>query len=205
MWDLLRENWWLTFVLLAYLASAAGNVFQRAVQKASQQQRSDERRRHRVESSDAQHSVRPVRTQATENPEPDIAAEIRRIMGIELEPRAAPRREPAPEPISEAVEVPYVDPHNHGGDLAERLAAADAEREARFKSSIDDRAKSLGAAIRDRYAAQSADSLADDAPRGKRRPRRIVRFDRSRIIDAVVAREVLGPPRAMRPFGEDSF
>ncbi len=148
---------------------------------------------------------RPQPQPQPETPE-DLAAEIRRMMGLDdgSSPRPQQPRprvvvaEPEPPPI-----VAHVEP-SHGGDLAAELEAKALQREARSHSAIEDRGAELGASIRDRSFGDRYAHMAElDAHPTRHRATKARRlFDAKNPAAAIVAMEILGKPRALRSFEE---
>ena len=220
LWEFVASNPIILIIVLGYIASMAGNVMTRAARKAQEQQAAERQkaRERRIESASPVESAASTTFEESaptsqRSPE-DVAEEIRRMMG--LEPEQTPVRvEVVEEPVvAEPVSVRPERGRSHGGDLAAELERKERERAARFDARLQARSEELDARS-DALDARASESRFGDLPEhhsklerpvavspSKRRRRSAKRstrlFDASDPARAIVALEVLGPPRAMR-------
>jgi hypothetical protein len=198
------ENPLILLILVGWIISMIGN----AVTKAARKQARGQRRRagpgpggpaqpDRAEPARPRPQARrPGAPSSGPSPE-EIAREIRRVMGLEVEePQPEPRR-PAPPP-PEPVEIV---PDRPRTSLAEELVAKDEQR-ARHLGALEARRSDLGAGIRDRHLRElevhigARERRARRGRRAVRSPSRALRLDP--IISTLVGLEVLGRPVALR-------
>lgn len=180
--DILKSQPILLIFLAVWLLGGLGRLGQKAARKAAEQQQAQRRELRGTGGRGAGSGPAPmVESQTDPRPSPDdIAAEIRRMMGME-EPAAPPRREPEPAsrpaPVIRRVEVvdtPEIPRRPSLSEVATRQVAS--ER----------------AASRDRGYSVPEGRIAGASYRRL--------LDLSDPVAAIVAMEVLGKPRALRRF-----
>jgi hypothetical protein len=195
LFDFLLQNPILIFILLAWVAGMVGNVM-----KAARKTRERSEHQRRMPAARPSQAPPPVRAagrpaapgQPGQPSSDDIAAEMRRILG--MEPTASPTRpaarptQPAPRRrLVEAERPPtpalptaqqrklelHIDPH-----VGERIGKGEKKRP-RIEASV---MGTLGGRVQRQVRVREA---AD-------------RFPRSNLRQAVVLSEILGPPLALR-------
>lgn len=203
--DFLVQNSWLLILLGIWLVSALGNLATRAARKAAEQQQ--RQRRAQRPSSPAARPARPQPTGREAAPDPEeIAAQIRRMMGLEREappePRMEPEPEPEPAPRPQRVRVEVVDTEAP----RDRPAIADRQLESAVESEIGPGRlqTQLERTSVEQRRLISAIELREQRRRRALRAERARRTGRRRRMDlsdpaaAILLAEVLGPPRALR-------
>ena len=90
--DFLSHNWWLLLILLPWIASTVGNVFTKAARKAAEEQRAGRRVGRREGTAGGLGGDLPQPSQPSQRTSAEeVAAEIRRMMGMEVvEERRSP-------------------------------------------------------------------------------------------------------------------
>lgn len=209
--DLLLNNPLILILVAGWLLSSLGSLGAKAARKAAEQQKRQLRKREeRVDEaalpSAAPTTASPSAQAAPQAPAPqrnvpdadEIAAEIRKLMGIEREEppkparaevQPAPRVEPAPEPRPKPAPAPprpepvFVDVV----DTPVRAERPSAHMPSELMPSESLPSRAHGPVVR---------SGVPSAPRAKRAAGSLL--DLSNPAAAFVAAEVLGPPRAQR-------
>jgi len=199
LFDFLLQNPILIFILLAWVAGMVGNVMKAARktrERVEQQRRMPTARPSQAAPPPVQAAGRPMApgrpAQAGQPSSDDIAAEMRRILG--MEPTARPARpvarptQPAPlRRLAEAERPPtpvqptaqqrklelHIDPH-----VGERIGKGEKKR-SRIEASV---MGTLGGRVQRQVRVREA---AD-------------RFPRTNLRQALVLSEILGPPLALR-------
>jgi len=220
LWDLLRDNPILLFVLLAWVAGAVGNVL-RSQKKAKEQ--AAPRRASRTPSDTAAPSAAGKRAPSSPRPvasapppapaagqgsksADEVAAEMRRILGLDVEvtpvetrptppiQREPVRKPPAPErpptPLSPTVASQSLDLHIDP-HVGESIATRSAPRSGRV-GTHDREWGTLGGRRRDTVVAL----VQDDADR---------LIDLSDLKRTLLGAEILGPPLALREWDQRMF
>ena len=197
------SDWYWVLILVYFVVSAIGGAASRKMKKAQERARREQAGEPRP--VDQAEPVASVGSERVRTPE-QIAAEIRRVMGLEPEESgrveiieeevyededffAEPVQEPAPEPAAAT--------RDHGGHLRERVLAR-----SHGPGRLEDR--HLTSAIETRHpGSKTLGSIARSAvstpTSGRRR-----RLDLSDMARAFITMEVLGPPRAMRELDSTS-
>jgi hypothetical protein len=133
----------------------------------------------------------------------DIAAEIRRMMGLPPEAVTEPESEqsleddfaePEAEPVVEEARVT-----NHGGDLHERLRAREAEGRHSAGLLENRRLEDRESALVNRHSWPSFGGSARKTPLAGASLARRSYVGTEDMARAIVTAEILGPPKALRP------
>lgn len=208
--DLLRDNVILVFLFGAWILSAVSGVIARAVRKAEQQRRAAQQRPLPTQrpaqrptqpptQRAAQRPTRPADMRPTPRAGPtaeEIAAEIRRVMGMEEAPRPAPARQPQPSAPKPAP-VPE-EPASHFEHFAEDVGGLRSQVDPHVGQGVSARHAPMSGAVGSSRLGSLGGGLT---PQVKRRvERRVRRFDLSDPAAVLVTLEILGKPRALRDF-----
>lgn len=194
--DLLAANPILIVFIAIAVIQAVGGLVARQTRQTLQKRREESRREQldSFEEGAAAPTSEPTTRSRDERPPPrsaeEIAAEIRRVMGLEdpePEPEPTPRPVPVPVVAEESVES------RHGGDLAQRLSERDRMLSERFA------AKEAAGGPR---GLRGGPGLGAVGLVGGRDSFGSTYLDLSSPARAFVAMEVLGKPVALR---EDQF
>ncbi len=199
LFDIIRNNPLLSLLAAGWVLSMIGGAITRAARKSGGQRRQVQRTRPQLGPGPTPPELR--RPDPSQPSAEDIAAEIRRVMGMEEAPRPMVLRETsvAPPPT----DVPARAPEAHLEHLGEGVGG--------LRSRIDPH---VGEGVAHRHAPTSGGvgarvlgSLggrvkppAETGPGAGPPTRRVKRFDLSDPAAVLVTLEILGKPRALRDF-----
>jgi len=206
-------NDWLWIIPLAYfLISAIGGAASKKAKEAAQTGRADKQRTTLKPVGGELVSAGPALADPVPGPSPrrktadDIAAEIRRMMGLPPDPSARSAGDVAavedsvePVAIEEEPDVQAAQ-RSHGGDLHERMLAREAEGRRSLGTLETRHLEEHRSALVDRHIVPSLGRShrrsGGRSTAGSARRRSYV--DTRNMARAFVTAEVLGPPKALR-------
>ena len=190
--EFLRDNIIFVIVAIGWLVSGVSGVLTRAARQAEKRRREQEARGHAVPRSETSSGSMPDSEWGAEQAparrearsEEDIAAEIRRMMGLDLdeEPEAEDEDEVV-EPVRAPRPAPPVPPRPVRVEIV-----PDGPRRRHEPAELSDPAPNAAQARRQRMQAKR--------PKGRL-------IDLSNAARLVIWSEILGPPRADREFSQD--
>lgn len=195
----LERYWWLLFILLPWIGSVVGDVFTKAAQKAA----AEERARRRQAQGGSQPQETGTQLPAKQRPTAEeVAAEIRRMMGMEVVEEQRSSRpvvleeeweepeweEPRPEPEPGPKPVP-------AQSLRERLAARETREISRVEGRHPETALTRTSEVRGGRYDRRRMARALPGLRGMRAGGLVDLDDPAK---AFVLMEVFGPPKALR-------
>lgn len=187
--DFLLQNPILLFVVVAWIAGMIGNLV-----KAARKSRERAEQQRRMPQVDARREPTAPTAPAHGRPaESDVAAEMRRILGMDPAPPPRDRPRPAPPaPVQHRIETERPPAPVVPTTQRRRLALHE-------ESHVGERIQQRHVVAPARDKVGSLGSLGGRVT-GARRVREIVgRYPRTNLRQALVLSEVLGPPLALRP------
>lgn len=195
LFELLMQNPILVFILLAWVAGMIGNIVKAA--RKGRERAEQQRRMPRADPA-------PVRApRAPDAPRrasaDDVAAEMRRILGMDTPPRAtgtAPR--PAvPPPLPQARSRRLVEPERPPTPV--RPTTQERKLEIHVDSHVGEEIGRREALTKPKAESGAIGSLGGRVHRRARRREFADRYPRTNLRQALVLSEILGPPLALRP------
>jgi hypothetical protein len=215
LFHFLAKNWWLLFILVPWIGSVVGDVFTKAAKKAAAEERARRRQAGQGREPGAQLPQAEKRPSAEE-----VAAEIRRMMGMEVQEEQRSPSGSRPVVLEEEWEEPEweeVEPEPEPAPVPEPVRSLRdrmVDREARQASEVEARriqqATPRGG-VHDRHlqtALMHKLQIREGSRYGRRRAVRALPgahgvrtgelVDLSDPARAFVLLEVLGPPKALR-------
>ncbi|MEE2887183.1 MAG: hypothetical protein VX951_07100 [Planctomycetota bacterium] len=206
-------NEWLWIIPLAYfLISAIGGAASKKAKEVAQTSRADKQRTTLKPVGEVDVSADPAPADPVPAPSPrrktadDIAAEIRRMMGLPPDPSGRPAGDLAA--VEDRVEPVVIEEEptvqaaqrSHGGDLHERLLAREAEGRRSFGTLETRHLEEHHSALVERHIVPNVGrSRRRGAGRSTADPlHRRSYVDLRNMARAFVTAEVLGPPKALR-------
>jgi hypothetical protein len=204
--DFLFQNPILIFVLVAWAAGMVGNVV-----KAAGKRRESAEQQRRMPS--APPAVRPQarpqahdRSQAGGRPtEADVAAEMRRILGMDQPPKRVPASQrpgspagrPQPPPLPTSKPRRLVDTERPPAPMM--ATAQQRHLEIHVDPHVGEQIGKREVLSRPRVEASAMGSLGGRVQSHRRVHRTADRYPRTNLRQALVLSEILGPPLALRP------
>ena len=186
----------LVILLVGWLLSMVGGAITRGVRRAEEQRRKAQRTQRRADPV----QTSPVELRPPQRTQPsaeDIAAEIRRVMGMEEAPRPTALRETVATPPP--ADVPTRAPDAHLEHLGEGVGGLRSQIDSHVGEGLSHRLAPTSGRVGSRVLGSLGGRV--QAPRETGPPtRRVKRFDLSDPAAVLVTLEILGKPRALRDF-----
>jgi hypothetical protein len=187
----------LVILLVGWLLSMVGGAITRAARKAEEQRRKAQRTPRQFDRAPTSTPPELRRPEPSQPSPEDIAAEIRRVMGMEEAPRPTALRETVVTPPP--ADVPTRAPEAHLEHLGEGVGGLRSQIDSHVGEGVSHRLAPTSGGVGSRVLGTLGGRV--QAPREAGPPtRRVKRFDLSDPAAVLVTMEILGKPRALRDF-----